>query len=287
MSVNTSTTSAASTATTSAARDHARSQAGAITDSMPVLPASAWPTPPAGVDAARLTWAETVPGGRYTSKVLARGTRIRLRDIDGRACATVLLYRADAPHERLNVADTVKVPWQAYLGVGHPLLSDQGRVLATVVADSSGRHDTFCGTTTLAGNTERYGDGTVHSASPAGRELLTLAAAKHDLAPRDLPPALSFFHGVRVEPDGALTPTGNAGPDTVVELLLHLPVIVLVANTAHPLDVALAYETTSLEVLAWRAPEDLDALPNDEPEYLRAVLNTEDSWTASRFGKDA
>ncbi|MFD1813943.1 urea amidolyase associated protein UAAP1 [Rhodococcus gannanensis] len=277
----------ASTATTTAAREHARSQAGSITDSMPVLPASSWPTPPEGIDATRLTWAETVPGGRYTSKVLARGTRIRLRDIDGRACANILLYRADALHERLNVADTVKVPWQAYLGVGHPLLSDQGRVLATVVADTSGRHDTFCGTTHLAGNTAKYGAGTVHSDSPAGRELFTLAAAKHDLAPRDLPPSISFFHGVRVEDGGTLVPTGNAGPDTAVELLVHLPVVVLIANTAHPLDQAEDYPTTSLEVLAWEATEDLDSLPNDDPEYRRAVLNTEDCWTAARFGKDA
>ncbi|MFF0813924.1 urea amidolyase associated protein UAAP1 [Rhodococcus sp. NPDC003318] len=279
--------STTSTANTTAARAHARSQAGAITDSMPVLPASAWPTPPAGVDGGRLTWAETVPGGRYTSKVQARGTRIRLRDIEGRACANLLLYRADATHERLNAADTVKVPWQAYLGVGHPLLSDQGRVLATVVADTSGRHDAFCGTTYLAGNVAKYGEGAVHSGAPAGRELFTLAAAKHGLAPRDLPPALSFFHGVRVEPDGALTPTGNADVGAEVELLLHLPVIVLIANTAHPLDTAVDFPTTSLEVLAWQAPEGLDDLPNDDPEYLRAVLNTEDSWAASRFGKDA
>ena len=63
-------------------------------------------------------------------------------------------------HERLNVADTVKVPWQAYPTAGHPLLSDQGRLLATIVADTSGtprrpdRHH-------HAGrNTARYGDGT-------------------------------------------------------------------------------------------------------------------------------
>lgn len=35
----------ATTATTAGARDHARGQAGTITDSMPVVPASKWPTP--------------------------------------------------------------------------------------------------------------------------------------------------------------------------------------------------------------------------------------------------
>ncbi|MHA6741561.1 DUF1989 domain-containing protein, partial [Rhodococcus erythropolis] len=146
-----------STQTTAGAREHARSQAGTITDSMPVLPATRWPNPPEDVAPERLTWAETVPGGRYTTKVLARGTRLRLCDIVGSACANILLYRADAPWERLNVADTVKVPWQAYLGVGHPLLSDQGRVLATVVADTSGHHDAFCGTTSRATNEAKYG----------------------------------------------------------------------------------------------------------------------------------
>lgn len=273
------------TATTHAARAHARAQSGIVTDGMPTVPASAWPAAPTG-RAASLVWAETVPGGRYTSKVLARGTRLRLRDIHGAACANLLLFRADAPHERLNVADTLKVPWQAYLGTGHPMLSDQGRVLATIVADTSGRHDALCGTTHLAGNTAKYGAGELHSEAPAGRELFTVAAAKHDLAPRDLPPSLSFFHGVRVEDDGTLTSTGSAGPDTYVELILHLPVIVLLANTAHPLDPAEKFPTSTLEILAWRAPADLDSLPATDPEYQRAVLNTEDAWAAAASGME-
>lgn len=273
-----------STATTAGARDHARAQAGTLTDSMPVVPASSWPTPPEGVAAERLTWAETVPGGRYTSKVLARGTRLRLRDLDGTACAHLLLWRADAPWERLNVADTVKVPWQAYLSAGHPLLSDQGRVLATVVSDTSGHHDALCGTTTLSGNTAKYGAGEVESASPAGRELLALAALKNGLSRRDVAPNLSFFHGVRVDHDGTLVSTGSAGAGTVVELVTHLPLIVAIANTAHPLDPAPQFTVGSLEVLAWSAPDDLTeidtTLGDRDPEYQRAYLNSEDVWSA-------
>ncbi|MFC4602726.1 urea amidolyase associated protein UAAP1 [Rhodococcus kronopolitis] len=272
-------TATSGTATTAAARAHARAQAAAAVVAAPALPD--------GVAEDRVTWAETVPGGSYTARVLARGTRLRLRDPDGAACANLLLFRADATHERLNVADTVKVPWQAYLGTGHPLLSDQGRVLATVVADTSGRHDAFCGTTSLATNTAKYGDGAAHSSSPAGRELLTLAAAKHGLTPRDLPPVLTLLHGVRVAADGALTSVGNASAGAAVELLIHLPVIVLIANTAHPLDPSPVFGTTALELLAWRAPEDLLDLPNDDPEYRRAAANTEEAWAAAQFGEDS
>ncbi|HTY29542.1 MAG TPA: DUF1989 domain-containing protein, partial [Mycobacterium sp.] len=141
------------TASTDGARSHARSQAGGATMRVPALPD--------GVDDTRLVWAESVPAGSYATRVLGRGTRLRFADPDGGACAHLLLFRADAPWERLNVADTMKVPWQAYLGVGHPLLSDQGRVLATVVADTSGHHDMLCG------------------GPPAGQQKMLLAAIKH------------------------------------------------------------------------------------------------------------
>ena len=276
-----------STGTTAGAREHARAQAATITDSMPVVPASTWTPLPDNVAAHDMTWAETVPGGRYTVKVLARGTRLRLRDVAGTGCAHILLWRADAPWERLNVADTVKVPWQAYLGSGHPLLSDQGRALATIVADTSGHHDALCGTSTLAGNVAKYGAGAVHSTSPAGREMFTLAAAKHGLNPTDVVPSLSFFHSIVVEADGTLTSKGSAGRDKYVDLLLHLSCTVAIVNTAHPLDPSPGFDVGPLEILAWKAPGDLDSalasLPDTDPEYQRAVLNSEDVWGAAHF----
>ena len=264
------------TGTTEEAREHARAQAGTAAEAMPTLPASAWPDPPAGVGPEALTWAETVAGGGYASKVLARGTTLRLTDREGDACANLLLYNADQPWERLNVADTVKVPWQAYLGEGHPLLSDQGRVLAVIASDSSGRHDALCGTTALVTNLERYGDGDPQGPSPAGHELQLLAAAKHGLGPRDIPPSISFFQGVRVDAEGALRFEGSAGPGAAVELKVEMPVIAILVNVPHPLDPRPDYTVSTLEVLAWRGdptgPEDV--LWSSTPELERAYLNT-------------
>ncbi|MDH3061651.1 DUF1989 domain-containing protein, partial [Gordonia alkanivorans] len=157
----------------------------------------------------------------------------------------------------------------------------------TIVADGSGHHDALCGTTTLAANTAKHGDGKVHSASPAGREMFTLAAAKHGLTPTDVAPSVSFFHGVKVDDDGSLRSTGSAGADTSVDLILHLPCVVAIANTAHPVDPSPTFDTTSLEVLAWKAQPDLDALlagvADTDPEYQRAVANSEDVWAAAHF----
>ncbi len=239
------------TASTTTARAHARSQAATATVSGPELPES--------VDPSEITFAQRVPAGGYITAVLGRGTLIRLGDPEGAACAHLLLLRAEAPWERLNVADTVKVPWQAYPGPGHPLLSDQGRVLATFVSDTSGRHDALCG-----------------PAAPV-RAALRVAGAKHGLTPRDIGPTLSFFRGVRVRADGGLTATGNAGPGRAVELLIHLPLTVLIANGAHPLD---DRPTTALDVVARRTTEPYHT-GNDDPEYRRAVENTERAWLAA------
>jgi urea carboxylase-associated protein 2 len=262
------------TATTYGARAHARAQEGTRTEAMPVVPAREWPTPPCA--AGHLVWAETVAGGNYTHRVLARGTELRLTDLRGDACAHLLLYVADRPWERLNVADTVKVQWNAYLGEGRLLLSDQGRVLASVVADTSGRHDALCGTSTLVRNTERYGDGSPHSPSPAGRELFKLAAAKNGLEPRDVPPSLSFFQGVEVRDDGALDFTGSAGPGGSVTLRAEQDLTVLIANVPHPADPRPGYVSTPLEVLAWRGSPTApgDPLWEASPESRRAFLNT-------------
>jgi urea carboxylase-associated protein 2 len=272
-------TTVVSTATTAGAKAHARAQHGRTVDEMRHVPATASTTVPADVPDDRLVWSETVAPGGYSTAVLARGTRIRLADPLGDACAHLLLHRADAPHERLNIADTVKVPWQAYPSTGHPLLSGFGRVLATIVADTSTAHDALAGTTTREGNLARYGASAPESPSPAGRELFLLGALKHGMSQRDLPPSLSFFKGVRVDVDGSLRWTGSAGPGTAVDLLLHVDAIVLLANTAHPLDPRPQFTCSPLRVHAWSADDDLGRLADLVgplgPEHVQALANTD------------
>jgi urea carboxylase-associated protein 2 len=256
----------------------ARAQAERTADYMPYRPASSSPFVPEGVDPATLTWAETVAPGGYTHKIVARGTRVRLDDPTGAACASVILYNALETTERLNVADTIKIPWQAYLSVGHPLLSGDGRALATITADTSGRHDTFCGTSTDATATAKYGSADAEGPAPSGRSRFLLAAAKHGLTGRDLPPSISFFQGVHVEDDGALTFTGSSGAGTYVEFVAELPLLILIANVPHPLDPAEDYLVGPLRAHAWPGAP---TLPGDDqftatPEVHRAYLNSID-----------
>jgi urea carboxylase-associated protein 2 len=245
--------------------------ADTVVETMATLPATAFTAAPDGIDVATLTWAETVAGGGYSSVYLDRDDTLRLTDLDGDACAHLLVYNAMQPVERLNVADTIKVQWQAYPAPGTVLLSDLGRALATITADTSSRHDTLCGTSTRLGNTSKYGDGAAQGPSPAGRELFKLAAMKHGLDARDVPPSLSFFQGVRAEASGVLRFSGSAGTGCYVEITAEMPLLVLIANTAHPLDPRARYSCGPLQVLARRTAP---TRPTPTPEMARALLNT-------------
>src|SRR5690606_37126469 len=106
----------ANTADPYGARAHARAMAGTVVEAMPTVPASCAADVPAGVAPADMLWAETVAPGGYAAKQLGRGARLRLTDLAGDACASMLVFNGERPVERLNVADTLKVQWNGYLG---------------------------------------------------------------------------------------------------------------------------------------------------------------------------
>jgi len=262
-----------------AARAHARSMEGTVVEAMPILPPRADDLP-ADVTPDDLIWEETIAAGGYASRVLARGTRLRLIDLEGDACASLLLFNAAMPTERLNIADTVKVQWDAYPSQGSVLLSDMGRALASIEQDDAGTHDAFCGASNEASNRRRYGDGSNSGAHPNARDRLLLGAAKHGLGRRDVHPCINLFKGVRIAADGTVVPQlGPFAAGRALVLRAEMDLILVVANCPHGLD-SRPWSITPLRVTAWRGPVTAadDPIRTATPERLRAFLNTEDLY---------
>jgi urea carboxylase-associated protein 2 len=263
------------TADPQGAQAHARAMAGMRVEAMPVVPAVAADAP------GQVVWEETVAAGGYASRRIARGTRLRLIDLQGDACASMLLFNAENPLERLNVADTLKVQWNGYLGQGRLVLSDMGRVMMSILADGAGTHDAFCGASNEASNARRYGDGKNYGAHPNARDRFMLGVAKHGLGRKDVHPCINWFKGVRVEADGTATPQiGPFAPGRELVLRAEMDLIVVLANCPHVLDPRTDFTVSPLRATAWRGattPVD-DAVRNATPEGLRAFLNTEDYY---------
>jgi urea carboxylase-associated protein 2 len=267
------------TADPTGARDHARSMAGLKAEAMPTVPATDAANLPPEVAADSVVWDETIAAGGYAGRQIARGTRLRLTDLKGDACVSCLIFNAERPVERLNIADTLKVQWNGYLGAGRLLLSDMGRVMASMLEDTAGTHDGFCGGSNRASNTRKYGDGFNHGVHPNARDRFSLGVAKFGLGLKDIHPCLNLFKGVRVGPNGATAlDVGPHVPGRHVTLRAEMDLIVILANCPHVLDPRRDYCCTPLRATAWRGPVTPadDSLRTATPEGLRAFLNVED-----------
>lgn len=267
-----------STASPTKARDHARAMAGLRVEAMPTVPASEAAERPSGVAPEAMLWDEVIAAGGYAAKRLNRGARLRLIDGNGDSCLSMLVFSAERPVERLNIADTLKVQWNAYLGAGSLLLSDMGKVLMSILEDTSGRHDAFCGASNAASNAARYGDGANWGPHPNARDRFLLATAKFGLGRKDIHACMNWFKGVVVEADGTTRFNGAAAAGSRVTLRAEMDVIVMLANCPHVLDPRPTYSVTPAHVMAWRGevtPID-DPIRNATPEGLRAFLNVEE-----------
>jgi uncharacterized protein len=268
-----------STANAQGAQAHARAMGSTRIEAMPTLPASAATMLPPGVSPDSMVWETTLPAGGYAGKELRRGARLQLQDLYGDACLSMLVFNAERPVERLNVADTIKIQWNAYLGPGKLLLSDMGRVLMSLIDDGAGTHDIFCGASTARSNAQAYGDGDNWGTHPNARERLALAASKFGLGRKDIHPCINWFKGVRIAADGATVLQGGPfAPGRSVTLRAEMNVIVVLANCPHRLDARADYTVSPVRISAWRdAPTPVDdPIRNATPEGQRAFLNVED-----------
>ena len=246
---------------------------------MPTIPAGSVADVPEGATAESMLWEETLGAGGYAARELGRGARLRLVDLDGDACVSMLVFNAEQPCERLNVADTMKVQWNAYLRPGQLLLSDMGRVLMSLRSDDAQTHDTFCGPSNQAANTRRYGDGANWSRHPGARERLLLGAARFGLHRKDLHPCINWFKGVRIASDGTtMLQAGPFAPGRSLLLRAEMGVIVVLANCPHVLDSRPQYTVTGVRVSAWRGPTTSaeDPIRGATPESQRAFENVDE-----------
>jgi uncharacterized protein len=216
---------------------------------------------------------QQVPGGWYTTFRLARGEALRIIDDGGCASVSLLAWRTEDTSERINCADTVKVQWSAALSKGRVILSDMGRVMLSVIEDSSGAHDLMVGGSTAASTLERFGAATRNT-----RDNFVAAAAKVGLGIRDIPPCVTFFAPVTTDEAGRLVwRDGRKQPGDFVDLRAEMNVIVVVSNCVHPLDPNGSVAPEVVTLIRHRAPQASadDPCRTASPEAARAFVVTD------------
>lgn len=187
---------------------------------------------------------------------LASGQTLRITDLEGNQAVDTLFFNADDPFERYSAFDTIRAQQRVYLGVGSMLLSDEGRGMVQIVADTCGRHDTLGGACACESNTVRYAleKKTMHSCRDSWLLALSDEYAGTGLTKRDITHNVNFFMNVPVTSDGRLSfEDGVSGPGKYVELLVHMNVLVLISNCPQLNNPCNGYNPTPVQVSIWAA----------------------------------
>ncbi|MET3840647.1 urea amidolyase associated protein UAAP1 [Bradyrhizobium sp. OAE829] len=211
------------------------------------------PTPRDGaaIVASAIIHREIIPGGWYWTTRLNCGEALRLITTGGASSICLLAWSAADTSERLNHADTIKVQWAASLRKGRVILSDMGRVLFSIVEDTTGgAHDALAGGSTTATNETRYHTRTLRNT----RDNFILAAGKLGLDRRDVHPCISFFAPVNVDAEGRFQwdPSRRQTGD-FIDLRAEMDVLVALSNCPHPLDPSPTYAPGDAEIVRYRA----------------------------------
>jgi uncharacterized protein len=191
--------------------------------------------------------------GEPWMQVIRKHQVLRILDLKGNQAVDTLFYNAADPAERYSAVDTIQRQANVYLTTGTQLISTQGNVLLTIVADTCGRHDTLGGACAQESNTVRYA--LEKRYMHACRDSF-LSAIQHDhqhhLSKRDITHNINFFMNVPVTPAGSLTfEDGISAPGKYVELRAEMDVVCLISNCPQLNNPCNGYDPTPIRLLVW------------------------------------
>ena len=200
-----------------------------------------------------LVYARDVPAEAPWSHIIRRGQTLRIIDSEGQQAVDALLYCAESPAERYSAQDTLRMQRSAYVGLGTALVSNKGRVMARITADSCGQHDTSAGCCSCESNAVRFGEQTKYQ--HACRENFVLELSKYGMGKRDIVSNLNFFMNVPIEPSGNFTVVdGISAPGNHVDITLDMDVIFVISNCPQINNPCNGFNPTPIRLLVWDAP---------------------------------
>ncbi len=195
-----------------------------------------------------------LPAGEPWLYTVKAGQILRMIDLEGNQAVDTIFYNADDTDESYSMTDTLQHQGGIYLTAGSVLMSNRGRAMLTIVADTCGRHDTLGGACAAESNTVRYAIQKKFMHNCRDNYLIALAHADNGMNKRDLVPNINFFMNVPVTPEGGLTfDDGLSAPGKYVEMRAEMDVLVLVSNCPQLNNPCNAYNPTPARFLIWDA----------------------------------
>jgi urea carboxylase-associated protein 1 len=183
---------------------------------------------------------------------IMQGQVVRIVDLEGNQAVDTIFYNAHEYADRYSAQDTIREQGNIYLTTDSKLLSTNGNVLLTVIADTCGRHDTLGGACAAESNMVRY-DLTKRSMHACRNSFLKgLQLWNHGMDKRDITSNINFFMNVPVTFEGKLTfEDGVSDAGKYVELRAEMDVLMVISNCPQLNNPCNGYNPTPIQILIW------------------------------------
>ena len=222
----------------------------------------------------------TIPAAAHWSIRVAKGTSLRITDVEGGGNLAMMFYNPKDLLEKYNAPDTLKCQHTFKLTRGNCLYSDMGRIFCSIVEDSFGWHDTVCGNTTKAITEKKWGEKTYQQARNQwhqnGYDSFLVELAKYGLNGKDLASNLNWFSKVTVDDNGNLGLDNSAtSAGAQVTLRFEMDTLVIMHTCPHPLSQTTDYPSKPIqcELMASEPVREDDYCRNFRPENQRGFEN--------------
>ena len=204
------------------------------------------------------------------SHVLKKGQTLRVIDTHGQQAVDALFYSYHNTAERYSVQDTLRQQGSAYVVLGTRLVSNEGRLMAHITADSSGRHDTLAGCCSCESNAVRFGEVTKYQ--HACRENFTLELGRYGLNKRNIVPNVNFFMNVPIDTAGDFAVVdGISLAGGYVDLVADMDLLCVFSNCPQVNNPCNGFDPTPVQVLVWDTAAEAISPPQASDQFNNAT----------------
>jgi urea carboxylase-associated protein 1 len=206
------------------------------------------------LDPATAIYDFTVLAGDGWMHEIKKGQTFRIVDLKGNQAVDTLFYNAHDFSDRYSAQDTIREQGGIYLTTGTGLISSEGNILARIVADTCGRHDTIGGACAAESNQVRYALEKRWMHSCRDTFMLAISRWGRGVTKCDITHNINFFMNVPVTADGGLSfADGVSAGGRYVEMRAEMDLICLISNCPQLNNPCNAYNPTPVRLLIWDA----------------------------------
>lgn len=193
-----------------------------------------------------------IPAGDGWMYPLLKGQTLRIVDLEGNQGLDFLCYDLHNPEDHYSATQTIVRQKKLYINVGTVLVTESGKELLEMVADTCTCHDTMGGACACESNTVRYGHHTLHMKTCRDTFLNEISNYADQYSKVDLVPNVNLFAQILKLPDGRFEfLDGISTPGSYVEFKAINDTMILISNCPQINNPCSGYAPTTNKVYIW------------------------------------